>query len=171
VRAAFRDRSGATAIEFAILAPMFLATLFSVFEVGWLATKSNLLDRALDMTVRQMRIGSATAPTTQAQMKSMICSYMYLVSNCTSALTVEMTKITTAADFPSASAICLDRGSGISPVVSFTLGGRSDIVYVRACLVSDALMPFFGIALNFHKDSRGGYSIVAASAFMNEPSD
>lgn len=165
------DRSGATAIEFAILAPIFIAVLFSTFEIGWLITKSTLLDRALDLAIRQIRVGATSAPTSQAAMAKMICDKLYIISNCKTSLTVEMTKITTATDFPANSATCVDRGGSFTPAVSFTTGGRAEIMYVRACLVSDALTPFIGIAFHFTKDSKGGYSIVSSSAFMNEPGD
>jgi Flp pilus assembly protein TadG len=171
LRRAFRDRAGGVAIEYAILAPMFVAVLLSTFEVGWLVAKSNLLDRALDKTIRQIRIGSASAPTTQAAMKTMICNNLYVVTNCSNALTIEMTRITGPTDYPSNKATCIDRGATVAPVVSFTSGARADIMYVRACLVTSAMTPYVGIALNFAKDSLGGYSIVSTSAYMNEPGD
>ena len=159
------------AIEFAILAPLFLAVLFSTFEVGFLIVKTNLLDRALDMTIRQIRVGQTNAPSSQSDMKSRICSFLYVVPSCTSVLTVEMTKVTSAADFPSTRAVCIDRGATIAPVVTFTAGSRAEIMFVRACLVTDALTPYIGIALNFGKDSKGSYSIVSTAAYMNEPGD
>lgn len=165
------NRSGATAIEFAILAPIFIAVLFSTFEVGWLITKSTLLDRALDLAVRQIRVGAATAPSSQTGMAAMICDKLYVIPNCKSVLTVEMTRIAKATDFPSTTATCIDRGGSITPAVSFTTGARAEIMFVRACLVSDALTPFLGIAFHFIKDSKGGYSLVSTSAFMNEPGD
>jgi Flp pilus assembly protein TadG len=166
-----RNRDGAIAIEFAMLAPLFVALMFSAFEVGWLMTKSTLLDRALDITIRSIRVGSATAPTTQAEMVTMICSYMYVIKDCTTKMTVEMTTITSASDFPTADAACVDRAKNITPVVSFSTGSRATIMYVRACLVTDALTPYVGVALNFSLDSQGGYNMVATSAFMNEPGD
>lgn len=171
LRAFTSNRSGATAIEFAILAPIFIAVLFSTFEIGWLVTKSTLLDRALDLTIRQIRVGATTAPNSQAAMAASICDRLYIISDCKKSLTVEMTKITQATDFPSNGATCVDRGGSFSPTVSFTAGSRAEIMYVRACLVSDALTPLLGIAFHFVKDSKGGYSIVSSSAFMNEPGD
>jgi Flp pilus assembly protein TadG len=166
-----RDRSGTAAVEFAILVPLFVAAIMSTFEVGWLFAKSNMLDRALERTVRQMRIGTSTAPTSQAQMKTMICGQIYIVSDCNALLTVELTRITKVSDFPAADATCVQRGGGVTPAVSFTMGARAEIMFVRACLVTDALTPFVGIALHFVKDSLGGYSIVSTSAFLNEPGD
>lgn len=165
------DRSAAVAIEFAILCPIFIALLMSAFDIGWLITKTTLLDRALDLTIRQIRTGAATAPTSQAAMKTMICGYMYGVSDCNSVMTVEMTRITGPTDYPSTTATCVDRSAQVAPVVNFTQGARSDIMYVRACMITNALTPYIGIALRFVKDAQGGYSIVSSSAYMNEPGD
>jgi Flp pilus assembly protein TadG len=167
----WRNRSGTTAVEFAILAPIFIAVLFSAFEVGWLVTKSTLLDRALDFAIRDIRIGSATAPKSQSAMAEAICARIYVVADCSNALTVELTKIASANDFPANDAVCVDRGAGMKPAVSFTSGARAEIMFVRACLVSDSLTPYLGIALRFLKDTKGGYSIVSSSAFMNEPGE
>ncbi len=49
------DRTGAAALEFAIVAPLLLALAFSTFEAGWMMTKTILLDRALDIAVRAVR--------------------------------------------------------------------------------------------------------------------
>jgi Flp pilus assembly protein TadG len=165
------DSSGTTAIEFAILAPMFVALMFTTFEVGWLVTKSTLLDRALDIAIRDIRVGDAAAAKSQKALISAICDNLYVVTDCASSLTVEMTRIMTKNDFPATDATCVDRDAGLSPIVSFTPGSRAEIMFVRACLVSDALTPYIGIAFHFVKDSKNGYSIVASSAFMNEPGD
>ena len=34
-----RDRCGATAVEFALVVPLFLAMVFSIFEPGWLTAR------------------------------------------------------------------------------------------------------------------------------------
>ncbi|MCW4115305.1 pilus assembly protein [Aurantimonas sp. MSK8Z-1] len=165
-----RSRRGTAALEFAIVAPVFLSLIFSCFEGGWYMTKSMLLDRALNKTVRLMRIGAAGAPTTQQAVKQAVCDEMMIISNCLNVLTVEMTKITSASDFPTTQMPCIDRGATIQPTIAFTPGSRSSIMFIRACVVSDPLTPGLGFALALPKDSLGGYGLRAAAAFMNEPS-
>lgn len=163
-----RDCSGATALEFAIVAPLLLALSFSIFEAGWMMTKAMLLDRSLDIAVRAVRTAK-DAPKSQAEMKKAVCGRMVIVPDCEAALLIEMTPVKSAADFPTTGASCVDRGAAIQPVVSFSTGDEGQIMYVRACLVSDPLAPFIGLGLQMNKDSKGGYSLVSASAFMNEP--
>ena len=165
-----RSRSGATALEFALIAPLLFSLVFSTFEAGWMMTKTMMLDRALNATIRQVRVGGPGAPTTQDLFKKKVCDEAMVLPDCVNAITVEMTEVKTASDFPTANATCVDRGSKIKPVVVFNTGSRSSIMFVRVCIVTDPFTPLFGLGLQFAKDSKGGYSIVSSSAFMNEPS-
>ena len=42
-----RDNRGVAAVEFALIAPIFLALILSLFETGWLMTKIALADNAV----------------------------------------------------------------------------------------------------------------------------
>lgn len=163
-----RDTSGATAVEFALIAPVLLALIFSTFEAGWMVTKATMLDRALDTVVRKIRIGAAGAPTTQDQIRTAVCNETLVIFDCLSSLTVEMTDVSSTA-FPASGAVCVDRGSSVAPVVSFATGNRGSIMYVRACATTDPLTPLLGLALAMPKDSKGGYYLLSSSAFVNEP--
>ena len=52
-----RDERATASVEFVMIAPLYLAAVFSVFEAGWLMTKNMMLERGLDQTVRDIRIG------------------------------------------------------------------------------------------------------------------
>ena len=56
-----RNEEGAIALEFAIVAPVFFAIVFSIFEAGWMMTKVMMLEMALDKTVRELRVGPELA--------------------------------------------------------------------------------------------------------------
>lgn len=163
------DCSGASAVEFALVVPMFLALVFSTLEGGWLMTRSILLDRALDQTVRLIRIGDPAAPKDHTAMKKALCARTLIVKNCEATMLVEMKEVKAAADMPTHAAICVDRGAKVQPTATFSTGSRSSIMYVRACIVSDPVVPLIGLALQFEKDGKGGYHQTAVSAFMNEP--
>ena len=55
------------------------------------------------------------------------------------------------------------------PVVTFNPGSRSEIMFMRACVVIDPLMPGMGLGLHLPKDTSGGFALVSYSAFVNEP--
>lgn len=163
-----KDRTGATAVEFAMVAPLFFAIVFSTFEAGWMIVEATMLDRAVDIAVRDIRVGAAAAPKTQNQIKAAVCTQAYLIRDCSSSIVIEMTDVTAGA-FPAKNTPCVDRGSNVAPVVNFTPGQRGAIMYVRACLTSDPVTPLLGLALAMPKDGRGGYFLSSSSAFVNEP--
>ncbi|SJZ65603.1 TadE/TadG family type IV pilus assembly protein [Consotaella salsifontis] len=64
-----RDRGGAAALEFALVAPIFFALVFSIFEAGWLMTQSMMLDQAVEGTVRLLRLGKLGNPSQKSVKK------------------------------------------------------------------------------------------------------
>lgn len=168
--ALLRNRSGATAVEFALVVPLFLSLVFSTFEAGWMVVNATVLDRALDTTVRQIRIGSSSAPTTQDQIRTAVCAQAAIFVDCAKSLIIEMTDVSSGT-FPTNNTVCVDRASAVAPVVSYSSGQRGSIMYVRACLVSNPLTPALGLALSLPKDGKGGYYLVSSSAFINEPAE
>ena len=67
------DRAATGAVEFAIIAPAFLALLFGVFELGWALHCNQSVDWAVQTTARQL-VG--TPSLTQAQLQSQIQSQL-----------------------------------------------------------------------------------------------
>ena len=82
---------------------------------------------------------------------------------------VEMIPVDDPTDFPVDEARCTNRDAKVDPIYRYSPGDRSQIVFIRACLVVDPVTPLMGLALAMPKDSTGGVKMVAASAFMNEP--
>jgi Flp pilus assembly protein TadG len=163
------ERRGTVALEFAIVAPIFLAVVFSTFEAGWMMTQATLLDRAVDLTVREICIGAANAPSTEPQIRKAVCDRAMVIPSCESVATVEMRLVEKASDFPSADATCVDRGVAARPVTSFQNAARAKITFIRVCIVADPFTPLMGLALQLPKDSKGGYRLVTNSAFLSEP--
>lgn len=163
------ERSGTAALEFALVAPVFLAIVFSTFEAGWMMTQATLLDRALDLTVREIRIGASDAPTTESQIRKAVCARAMVIPGCEDAATVEMRLVEKGSDFPTAAATCVDRGTAAHPVTSFQNAARAKITFIRVCVVVDPFTPLIGLALQLQKDTKGGYRLVTNSAFLSEP--
>ena len=168
IRRFLRDRGGAAAIEFALVAPMLLALVFSTLEAGWTMVQTIMLDRALDMTVRELRIGKIANPT-QASVRAHVCSGAMVLLDCEKNLALEFIPITSEASYPTDADRCINRAATIAPVLRFDAGGRSQTVFVRACFVVDPLTPGLGIGFALPKDNTGAFRIIAKSAFANEP--
>ncbi|ODT65503.1 MAG: hypothetical protein ABS75_31125 [Pelagibacterium sp. SCN 63-23] len=163
-----KDRSGAAAMEFALLVPMLLMIILATLESGWLMVQTIMLDRALDQTVRELRIGSLANPT-QASMRQRICEQALVLSDCENRLSLELFRVQGTSGYPSDAARCINRNSPIAPVLRFTPGGRTEVMFVRACFVVSPLTPGIGLGLALPKDETGALRIIAKSGFVNEP--
>lgn len=168
IRRLRRDTRGAAAVEFAMVVPILLAIVFSTLEAGWIMVQTIMLDRALDMTVRELRIGTFQNPTQQA-MRDRICEKAVVLANCQETLALELIPIATAASYPTDAVRCLNRATRIEPVLRFNAGLRTETVFVRACYVVAPFTPGFALGLLLSKDSNGDVRLVSKSGFINEP--
>jgi hypothetical protein len=163
-----RNTLGASAVEFALVLPVFLALVLSTFEAGWLMVQSIMIDHALDKTIRDLRIG-LIADTSMQNVRKIVCSKARVLIRCERSLALEFIPITSAADYPTDNARCIDRTSEIEPVLRFNPGARMQTVYVRACFVVNPITPFLGAGMSLPVDQRGEHRLIATSAFANEP--
>ncbi|MCU0911291.1 MAG: pilus assembly protein [Rhodobacteraceae bacterium] len=171
----FRAEDGNASVEFVVVFPVLFLMLVNAAESGYMLARSVMLDRALDITVRTLRIG--TFPSiTHDQLKGLICNEEGLkgtnmMVNCDSVLKVELRPIDTDTFQPlNNSPTCVDRGPGaVQPVADFFPGQKNELMLVRACAVVDPIFPLTGVGFYLPKDSSGGFQLVAMSAFVNEP--
>lgn len=167
-RALSRENGNAT-IEFVILFPAIMTLFLSAFEVSIYLARSVLLDRALDITVRELRLGSL-APQSADELKRDVCNNALIFKDCLNAMNIELTKVSTDTwDLPNSGATCVDRSENIKPAVNVTFGQANDVMVVRACAVLDPFFPSTPWVLGVPRDASGGVQIVSASTFVNEP--
>ncbi|MDP5347430.1 MAG: pilus assembly protein, partial [Paracoccaceae bacterium] len=79
-RLASREDGTAT-LEFAILFPAFIVILVSSVELGFITMRHTLLDRAVDLTVRDIRLGTGSAPQYE-QIRDTICDRAGAIPDC-----------------------------------------------------------------------------------------
>ena len=84
-----KSESGQSTIEFAITFPAVLVILLSGIELGFVNLHHAMLERAVDMTVRDIRLGTGTAPQHDA-IKDLICQRAGFIDNCADSLRLEM---------------------------------------------------------------------------------
>jgi hypothetical protein len=167
-RTAVREDGTAT-VEFVLSAPVVIFTFLAAFESGLHMVRYVMLDRALDITVRELRLGMIPTPALGI-LKQHVCAQAKLVSGCESSIKLELVPVDTNTwVFPQGRVDCVDRGGPIEPVVEPNLGVENQVMLIRACLTADALFPTTGIAAQMEQDSQGGYYIAAWSGFVNEP--
>ena len=138
-----RDRRGATAVEFALVVPLFLAMVFSIFEAGWLMTQTIMQDGALNRIVRQLRIADNAAISAD-DLKQRICAQAMVFTDCAANTTVELIALSNASDtIPETVARCVHRGT----VPAYRPGERSELMFVRVCTSVRPMTPMLGLAV------------------------
>lgn len=175
LRRLFRDNTGVTAIEFALLAPAFFALLFSLFEVGLLFTRMAMVDHAVNVVSKQVYTGEVTqglnsGTINQTDIEHAVCGVAAaVIPNCKSEITVELTEITSMSSLPSDEASCEDATLDLNPTVSFNPGKGNSIVFMRVCMTVDLLTPGLGFGLKLTKTNTGRFELISSAAFLNEP--
>ena len=87
-----RAQDGSGTIEFALLAPLFIGLFLSTFELGMLLTRQMMLDRALDIAVREVRLGRLSGDVHQG-IKDIVCARARVIPKCDLRLTLAMTVV------------------------------------------------------------------------------
>jgi len=160
-----RDTRGATAVEFALVLPLFLALVFSIFEAGWMMTQTIMQDGALNRIVRQLRI-SDNAAISADELKQRICAQAMVFTDCKTQTRVELVALRSPTDtIPDTAAGCVHRGT----VPPYRAGERSELMFVRVCTSVRPITPMLGLAVALPEAGTGAYGIVSYAAFVNEP--
>jgi len=166
-----KNNKGVTAVEFALVGPVFLAMLLSAVELGLLLTKVALLDNAANSISRSVYTGAVTDGSVMKEdLEETVCDTIkFLDAGCADNLAIELTTISDFTAIPDTEAVCIDSDDPIMPVVSFNPGADNDIVYMRICLTTNVYVPGIGLGLNFSKTETGKLQLVSTLAFSNEP--
>ena len=164
-----RGDDGNATVEFVIIFPVFMMFLVFSLELSFITLRHAMLERGLDLTVRQIRLGYATPPN-HSTIKNMVCDFSQLGGNCAENLRLEMKPINPRAYAGlDTTADCTDRGEPTKPVKQFTPGQQNELMILRACLKYDPLLPNGVLGKALRKDASGQSAVVSISAFVNEP--
>lgn len=168
-----RSEDGNATVEFVILFPLMLVILAYGIDLAFVNLRHATLERALDLTVRDIRLGTGSAPQ-HDEIKDMICTRAPFIGNCADNLRLEMIKVDPRAwtGIP-ADADCTDKEEEVSPVRSFVSGQDNELMILRACARNDPIFPdaMLGLGKELASDSDGErqYSLVSITAFVQEP--
>lgn len=169
-----RGSSGTASVEFAILFPPIFFLFASGIEAGLLMTRNVMLERSVDLAVRDLRLGTPTPPSYE-ELREQICQQMLLDQNfsCLDNLQVELQPVSSETWSPlNGDARCINREEEINPVDNtvYETGVNNDFMLVRVCIQVNPLLPNYALGAMLDSDGNNGYSLVATSAFVNEPS-
>lgn len=164
-----RSEDGSATIEFAITFPAMLFLMLSGIELGMVTLHHSMLERAVDITIRDIRLSTGAAPQ-HDEIKTLICQRAGFIDNCSNNLRLEMIQVDPRAWVAiSTDPDCTDQSEEVSPVRSFVNGLENELMILRACAKFDPIFPTTGLGKNMVKDGAGQYALVSASAFVQEP--
>ncbi len=160
---------GSASIEFVILFPLIFTFFFLSVELGLINLRNTYLVRAVDLTVRDLRLGRLVGATHDS-LKTEICSKLAIFPDCIDNLMIELrpiSKVTWA--MPSPNAQCVDRSEEIQPVTTINIGAPDELMLIRVCAVLDPMFPTTGLGLALNRVGTGEIFLVSSSIFVNEP--
>ncbi|MEM6635435.1 MAG: TadE/TadG family type IV pilus assembly protein [Pseudomonadota bacterium] len=168
------DESGNSTVEFAILFPLYIAIIFAGVEAGLLMTRYMMVERGVDMAMRDVRLGNLDG-ITYDELRDRICNYTGVVSNCSTNLVMSTEILSAGETVDPAPADCLDRTATaeeleeFNPADGFNPGNTSQIVVIKICAIVDPLLHNFGLANLLALDESGGFAVRSKTAFLHEP--
>jgi len=177
LRAFAREEDGAATIGFVTAFPVFMVFFLMTYENGMITIRHVMLERGLDLTVRQVRIGALVDPSRE-ELKRMICDNSLLIPDCMNQLQLEiLVRDTHAWDSISRDVQCVDRGNPPPPDADDAPNAleNNQLVFLRACARFDPIMPTTGIGRAIAKASEGdsasggSYALMSSASFVIEP--
>lgn len=148
-----RDRSGVTAVEFALVAAPFFFLVANICEQGLIMLMDYSLQRGTEAASRQIRINT---PITQEEFRNSLCEAASLVPNCETSLTLQVQSAESFGLISEVSGEVFDPGV-INSAVRVRATYRWRLVF----------LPFLGYLSN-SADGRF-YRIIGVTVFRNEP--
>ena len=169
-----QHKAGSAAAEFAIVLPVFLLTMFSIFEVGWFYYVNSIVDASVTSGARLIRTGQlqsagGTADDQFDDLYDSICDVLGVFGDCDTRLTIEVQTYSTFADLAAdtADATCADADATDIDDIPFSPGSELEIVRVRICFIYTTINPAIGI--NLAESGGNTRRLISTMIFRNEP--
>lgn len=169
-----RDSHGSTAVEFAIVAPIFLMLMFSIFEVGWFFFANSVVDATVGDAARLIKTGQVQKSFGDEEdkyndMYDNICRVVSVFGGCENRLTLEVDTYNTFAELAADNtpAVCADAPPDDVAAIPFNPGDELQIVRVRICYIYTTLNPAIGV--NLSEPGTNKRRLISTAIFRNEP--
>jgi len=172
-----KREDGGPSIEFVLIFPPILLLIVSAFELGLLMTRHVMLERGMDMAVREVRLNT-NVQFDEIMIKRMVCNAAGIIPNCMDRLYLEMNSVDLR-ETNGVSAATVPRNASCTDVVDpfelrpeFENGSANEMMVVRACARLVPMLPETGLGYFLSRmegSENGFYRLVSTSAFVMEP--
>jgi len=159
-----RNRSGATALEFGLVAAPFLAILIAILEAALIFFAQQVLQTSTTNAARLIMTGQAqNGNLTQAQFKQDVCNDAAVLFSCSGIYV----NVQTFSSFSSMTQLNpLQGGTFNTGTMNYSMGTSGDIMLVQVFYNWPVILG----PLNFTLANNGNYRLLVGTAvFRNEP--
>lgn len=165
----FGGEAGSASVEFVILVPVFLSFFMLSVETGVMLTRQLMLERAVDLVMRDVRLSENQDVSTDA-LRSRLCARAVILRDCAENLVVEITTIDRSTyALPDRRAVCDDLDGEPAATTGGALSGTVELRAIRVCYALDPLFPALGLGVELARLGDGRVQLTAASVFVPEP--
>ena len=163
-----RSDSGATAVEFALVAAPFIALLVAILQTMVVFFAQRLLDEVVSQASRTIQTGQAQASNlTQAQFTNWVCQKTAILFTCGN----YMVNVTSYSSFSAASTttptLTFDSSGNVTNTWNYALGSPGDIVVVQVLYQWPLILGPLGF--NLSNLANGNRLLVSSNVFKREP--
>jgi hypothetical protein len=163
-----RSEDGSLTVEFVLIFPAYLFFILSAVEYSMVTIQQSLLERSMDIVVRDIRLGTGGV-ITHDTIKEDICDRAGIIKSCETNLKLEMIlqDAFTGLDFP-VEPDCVNREEEAKPARNFEAGASNALMILRACAKVDPVFPTSAMGRALQADD-GLITLTAITAFVQEP--
>lgn len=162
-----RDRRGAAAVEFAMIAAPFFFLIFGLLEVCLIFIMTTVMENAVSEASRPLRTGEAQgAGMTENQFRQAVCAEFFEILDCDARLSIDVRTVDNFASTPTGDVLD-NEGNLDNDDFMFEPGGPNEIVAVRIFYEWDLITPVLSQPL---VSMAGNKHLLQSNAvFRNEP--
>jgi Flp pilus assembly protein TadG len=159
---------GATAVEFALIAPAFLATLIAIFEVTFFLFAQQTLQTAAVQAGRQIMTGQVqNSNTTQSQFANIVCPMIQAMFTCSKLMINVQNYSTFSAASTGAPTLIFNSKGQVTNTWVYSPGSPGDVMVVQLIYQWPIVGGPFGYVLS--NLGNGTTEMMGVSAFRVEP--
>jgi Flp pilus assembly protein TadG len=162
------ERSGTTAVEFALIAPPFFALLFAIFETTLFLFAQSALQNAANQAARLFMTGQVqNAGTTQSQFQTQICPLVSALFTCSNVMVNVASFSSSSSMSTTAPTLTYNSNGTVSNSWSFSPGEAGQLMVVQLIYQ----WPIVGIPLGSVLPGLGNGTteMMGVAAFRVEP--
>ncbi len=160
--------SGATAVEFALVAAPFMAMLMALFQTALVFFASRVLDETTEQASRYIMTGQAQQSSmSQAGFKTWVCGQTFALFNCNNFMINVQAYSSFSAASTTTPTLTYDANGNVTNSWGYNTGNAGDIVVVQVMYQWPVVLGPLGF--NLSTQGNGNRLLVSTAVFKNEP--